>query len=159
MSENNEYPKYYRKAIKGSVGGRILDKKGNEAEFLLKGDPYDENTDLDNLTVEIIDADSEKYFRKANKPAIVNGYLIQVSDYELTLDEVNAVSDGYLKDLLKESFTKMKKRVEEFTSPVPVNRLLVFAKADNKPVKTISYLEEKLKEFNPPVKLPDRIIR
>lgn len=153
------YPKYFRKAIKGSVGGRILDKKGNEFEFLLKGDPYDEDTDVDNLTIEIFDEDAEKYFKKANKPSIVKGYLIEVSDYELTLDGVNAVSDGYLKDLLKESFTKLKKRAEEFTSPVPINRLLVIAKLENKPVKTVNYLEEKLKDFDIKVKLPDKIMR
>ena len=158
MSEN-EFPKYFRKAIKGSVGGRVLNKKGDETEFLLKGDPTDEKTDLDNLTLEILDEDALKHFKRTNKPAIINGYLIQVDSYEMHVDEINAVSDGYLKDLLKESPTKMKKRVEEFTSPVPVNRLLGLAKAANKPVKTVKYLEDRLKDFDTSIKLPDRIIR
>jgi hypothetical protein len=66
----------------------------------------------------------------------------------MKLDEVNAVSDGFLKDLLKQPYMKMKKRVEEFTSPVPVDRLLTFARNENKPVKTIEFLQSVLAKFS-----------
>jgi len=145
--EDNKYPKVFKKAIKGSVGGVFINTRGEIEEFLLKGDPH--TRDIEQVTVEIQDAEAEKYFIKHNKPAIVNGYLVEITEgYEMVLDEVNAVSDGYLKDLLKQPFMKMKKRVEEFTSPVPVDRLLSFALAGNRPFKTVEFLKEALGKFN-----------
>lgn len=135
-----EYPKFWQKAIKGCVGGRMLNKKGEASEFLLKGDPTDPNVDIDMMTVELYDIDAEKFFKKSNKPAIKQGYLIEIAEYELTLDETNAVSDGYLKDLLKKPLSKMKPRVDKFTSSVPIYRLLEFAELENKPINTIEYL-------------------
>jgi len=61
--------------------------------------------------------------------------------------------------MLKLPLTRMKNKVEKFTSPVPVQRLLDFAKAENKPVKTIEYLDGVLKRFDQPTKLPERIIK
>jgi len=139
-----EYPIYYKKAIKGSVGGRTLDKKGDMVEFLLKGDPMSDDEDV---IVEINDADAEKFFEKTNKTAIAQGYIIRIDEHTLTLDESNAVSDGYLKDLLKQPFMQMKKRVEEFTSPIPVNRLLEFASQENKPVKTVEYIKSAISKL------------
>ncbi len=142
-----KYPRVFKKAIKGSVGGRFINTRGEYDEFLLSGDPA--IAEIEKITVEIHDAEAEKYFLKQNKTAIVNGYLVEISEgYEMILDETNAVSDGYLKDLLKQPFMKMKKRVEEFTSPVPVGRLLTFARAENKPVKTIEFLDGALKKFD-----------
>lgn len=135
------YPKYWRKAIKGSVGGRKLNKKGDQEEFLLKGNPTNSKADLDAMTVEINDEEAEKFFKKNNKSAIVKGYLIEVSEHSLSLDETNAVGDGYLRDLLKKPLSKMKPRVEKFTSPIPVSRLLEIAQEENKPIKTIEYLK------------------
>lgn len=144
--EEKEYPRIFKKAIKGSVGGMFINSRGEVEEFLLKGDP--QTKDIEQITVEIHDAEAEKYFIKHNKPAIVNGYLVEITDgYEMTLDEVNAVADGYLKDLLRQPFMKMKKRVEEFTSPVPVDRLLTFALEANKPFKTIEFLKASLNKF------------
>jgi hypothetical protein len=133
------YPKFFRKVIKGNVGGRVLNNKGNPEEFLLKGDPANSDN-FDDITVEIKDEEAEKYFRKHNKSTVTQGYLIEISEYAMILNEVNAVTDGFLKDLLKDPFLKMKKRVEEFTSPIPVHRLLEFAQQENKPIKTIEYI-------------------
>jgi hypothetical protein len=138
-----KYPKVFKKAIKGSVGGRYINSRGEYDEFLLMGDPA--TADVEKVTVEVYNKEAEKYFVKNNKSAIVNGYLIEITEgYEMTLDEINAVSDGYLKDLLKQPFMRMKKRVEEFTSPVPVNRLLTFAKTE----KTVEFLQEALRKFD-----------
>ena len=141
-----EYPMVYKKAIKGSVGGRMLNKKGDMEEFLLKGDPSS-NDSVEDMIVEVHDEDAEKFFKRANKVAIAHGYVIKVGDYTMTLDESNAVSDGYLKDLLKQPFAKMKKRVEEFTSPIPINRLLEFASQENKPVKTVEYIKSAISKL------------
>jgi hypothetical protein len=146
MSET-KYPKTYRKAIKGAVGGRLLNSRGQEEEFVLKGDPS--KVDPTSITIEIPNLDADKYFLKHNKPAMINGYLIEVGDgLEMSLDENNAVSDGYLMDLLKQPFAKMKSRALQFTSPVPVNRLLTFALKDNKPYKTIEFLKATLASMN-----------
>lgn len=152
--EDKKYPKIFKKAIKGSVGGRFINSRGDLDEFLLKGDP--QTKDIEQISVEIHDAEAEKYFIKNNKPAIVNGYLIEITEgYEMTLDETNAVSDGYLRDLLKQPFMKMKKRVEEFTSLVPVDRLLAFALGENKPIKTIEFLKASISKLNNVTKLPN----
>lgn len=139
MEDN--YPKYWKKAIKGSVGGRILNKRKDPEEFLLKGDPTDSNANVDAMVVEIHDAEAEKYFKKSNKTAISQGYLIEISEHTLSLDETNAVSDGYLKDLLKKPLSKMRGRVDKFTSPIPVLRLLELAVEEDKPIKTVEYLK------------------
>jgi len=145
--EDKKYPRIFKKAIKGAVGGTFINSRREVEEFLLKGDP---NTkDIEQITVEIYDGEAEKYFIKHNKNAVVNGYLVEITEgYEMTLDEINAVSDGYLKDLLKQPFMKMKKRVEEFTSPVPVDRLLAFALEADKPFKTVEFLKASLNKFN-----------
>jgi len=149
-----DYPKFYKKAIKGSVGGRHLNKRGDAEEFLLKGDPKDTGSDT---TVEIFDAEAEKYFKKTNKSAIRNGYLIEISESTLSLDETNAVGDGFLRDLLKQPYTKMKKEVEKFTSPVPVARLLEFAQSENRPVKTVEYLRDTLKKLETSRVTPNKV--
>jgi hypothetical protein len=153
----DNYPKYWKKAIRGSVGGRLLNKKGDPEEFLLKGDPNNPESDV---TVELLDEDAEKFFKKSNKTAIVQGYLIEIAEDTLSLDETNAVSDGYLKDLLKEPFKKVKARVDKFTSAVPVIRLLEFAEQENKPINTIDYLRgviKKLEETAKPVNKIDSV--
>lgn len=146
------YPKFWKKAIKGSVGGRMLNKRGDQDEFLLKGDPTNPESDIDRMVVEIFDEDSEKYFKKVNKATIVNGYLVEIGEYVSELDEINAVTDGYLIDLLKKPFSKMKPRVDKFTSPVPLRRLLEFAERENKPIKTIEYLKQIINKLENPQK-------
>lgn len=144
------YPKFWKKAIRGAVGGRMINKRGDEDEFLLKGDPTNPDADVDAMVVEIFDEDAEKYFKKTNKSTIVNGYLIEIGDHSISLDEINAVSDGYLKDLLKRPPSKMRPRVDKFTSPIPVQRLLELAEAENKPVKTIEYLKDTISKLESP---------
>lgn len=140
------YPKYYRKAIKGVVGGRMLGRKGEEFEFLLPaGDP--KTMDEDSITITINSKEEEDYLKKYNKPTIVKGILIEVSEYEMKLDSINAVSDGELKDILKLPFRQMQKKVLEFTSQVPVSRLLELAKSENKQIKTIQFIEQSLTEL------------
>lgn len=142
------YPRLFKKAIKGSVGGVFINTRGEVEEFLLKGDPN--RKDMEQVIVEVHDEEAEKYFIKFNKTAILSGYLVEITDegFEMELDEVNAVSDGYLKDLLKQPFMKMKKRVDEFTSPVPVDRLLALAMEANKPFRTIDFLRAALEALN-----------
>jgi len=123
----------------------------------LKGDPTNPDADLDNMVVEIYNDDSEKFFVKKNKNALKNGYLVAIEDYKITLDAVNAVTDGDLKDMLKFPFAKMKKRISEFTSPVPVQRLLEMARAEDKSVKTISMIQDALNNLNETTEIPDSV--
>jgi len=150
------YPKFWKKAIKGSVGGRMINKRGEYEEFLLKGDPTDPKADTDSMVVEVFDEEAEKYFKKSNKATIVNGYLIEIGEHSIFLDEINAVTDGYLRDLLKKPLSKMRPRVDKFTSPVPVIRLLEFAQVENKPIKTIEYLNEVIKKLESPKSSPTK---
>ncbi len=145
MEDN--YPKVYKKAIKGTVGGILLNARGQEEDFLLKGDP--QTSDLTQISLEILDAESDKFFVKHNKPALVNGFLIEIADGpDASFDETNAVTDGYLKDLLKLPFTKMVKKLSDFTSPVPISRLLTFAIEGDKPVKTVEIIKTHLSKLD-----------
>lgn len=138
-----DYPKIYKKSIKGVVGGRNLVKRGGayvEETFVLKGDPA--TAELDKITVEIEDELSEKYFVKNNKKTIANGYLIETDESGGFVDRTNSASDGQLKDMLKEPFAKLKIRLNDFTSPVPLQRLLDIAIKDNKPIKTIEMIKK-----------------
>jgi len=138
---NDVYPKVYKKAIKGAVGGVFLNKRGLTEEFLLKGDPN--TADIERITVEIYDKESERFFMKYNKATVTNGFLIEIGGIvDIVVDGVNSVGDGYLRDLLKQPFTKMRKRCLEFTSSVPVHRLLAIAIETNKPIKTIEFLKK-----------------
>lgn len=140
------FPKSYRKAIKGVVGGRKLSKDGREEEFVLPaGDP--KSMDQDSITIQVNTKEEEEYLKKMNKPAFVKGILISVKDYEMKLDVVNSVSDGELKDILKMPFRQMKKRVLDFTSTVPLSRLLEIARDVNKPIKTIQFIEDAMHEL------------
>ena len=146
----NIYPRVFKKVIKGKVGGRHLTKRGGqyfEDEFLLKGDP--KKTDMDEITVEIPDAEAEKYFLKHNKFSIINGYLVEITEgYEMELNEANSVSDGFLKELLKKPVPTIKKEIAKFTSPVPVSRLLEFAEEKDMSMKTIEFLKARFEELS-----------
>jgi hypothetical protein len=146
-----DYPKYYRKVIKGVVGGEYLNIRKQDDEFLLKGDPA--TADPESITIELYDAEAEKYFLRHNKPAIMHGYLIEVTDGKQTLESVNAVGDGYLNDLLKLPLKEMKEKVDQFTSQVPVSRLLELAIKSNKPHNTVEYLNKVLSTFDTNIKL------
>ena len=149
-----QYPRVFKKAIKGSVGGRFINSRGEYDEFLLIGDPA--KADIENVSVEIVDEEAEKYFLKNNKLTITNGYLVEITDgTEIVLDEVNAVNDSFLKDLLKQPYKRMEKRVNQFTSPVPVSRLLALAREENRPVKTIEFLQNALNKLDNGNPLPN----
>ena len=152
------FPKFFKKAIKGNVGGLLLNKRGEVEEYLLKGDPTNPDADPDNMIVEIHNEDSEKFFIKSNKNALKNGYLVSINEYKITLDAVNAVTDGDLKDILKFPFAKMKKRVSEFTSPVPVQRLLEMAKDEDKSVKTINMIQTALENLDDTIEVPTSVV-
>jgi len=136
------YPIFYRKVVKGAVSGLCLTKRGDLDEYILKGDPNNSETDIDDITLEIFDEEGEKFFMKKNKGAIKNGYLMQLETHNVEIDETNAVSDGFLKDLLKQPYPKMKKSVGEFTSSTPIRRLLVLAEEDNKAIKTVTFIRK-----------------
>jgi len=143
----NDFPKTYKKAIKGTVGGRYINSRDELSEFLLRGDPTDPKN-FDDVVVEVTTAEADKYFKKENKSALLHGYIIEVSEgVELNLDKSNAVTDGELKDILKQPFTKMKNRVSLFTSSVPVERLLDLSKKENAPIKTVEYISSVLATF------------
>jgi hypothetical protein len=139
------YPKFFKKAIKGKVGGVLLNSRNEKEEFLLYGDP---NSGADSTMIEIPNKEAEKFFLKYNSKTVENGYLIAISDYSINVDTTNSISDGDLLDILKMSPLKLKTKLKDFTSIVPIKRILTFAKAGNKPVKTIGIIEERLKELD-----------
>jgi hypothetical protein len=141
--------KTYKKAIRGKVAGRTINRKGDDAEFILVGDPRNPEDDPDLMVIEVYTEDDDVLFRRYNKVAIDRGYLIEEA-HDFSYDSVNSVSDGQLKDMLKESknLVSLRKKVEKFTSDVPVRRLLEFAMEEDRTVKTIEYLKDKIIELS-----------
>jgi len=147
----------YKKAIKGKVSGVTIDRRGETVEFLLVGNPSNPNDDVDEMVVELFSQEDEKWFKRRNKAALSEGYLIKIEGEIPDIDTVNAVSDGELKDLLRGSYKTMEKKVNEFTSSIPIRRLLEFAVEANKPVKTIQFLTEKISALEGDSSMPLRI--
>ena len=100
------------------MGGRYINKRGEYDEFLLRGNPFSKDIDLDEITIEVHDDDGLMYFKRSNKRLLSDGYIVEVATNELVIDDINSVSDGFLGDLLKEPYTKMKKRVFLLMLPI-----------------------------------------
>jgi hypothetical protein len=141
------YPKFYKKAIRGNVSGRWLNPRGNEDEYLLKGDPSNPKDDIELQRIEILNAEAEKYFVRYNKEALIRGYLIPEGEPFEDASSVNAISDAEILEILKLTTPKLKARMELLTSPIPIQRLLDAAKDNNKPYKVVETIQKKLDEI------------
>jgi len=143
MSE--ETGKVYKKAVRGKVAVNFINPYGKEETKILYGDParpdiYDEERMIVELSQ---DERALKHFMKKNKTLIEGGYLVELSDYELHVDDTNIISDEAIDTLLNKPLTNIKKTVNKFTSSVTVQRIIERAIKNNKSIKLVTYLKER----------------
>jgi hypothetical protein len=138
----------YIKPIKGKVCVDVLDAFGGTPEsIILEGDPADPEIDKEDVIVTCWTEAEDEYFRRANKLLLENGL---VAPYDEEIEEeisVNEVTDKELRELLQKPYFAWKTRLDSFTSPVPVKRMLKIAKDLNRPVNTIDTIKEALSEL------------
>ncbi len=151
----------FKKAIVGKVAGLYLDPiRFIPMEFILKGDPSDPKADPFDVTIELWTKAEYNYFIRKNRDLIEKGTLIEIEGEEIPIDTTNQISDEEIDEILMKPFFSLKNRLDAFTSPVPVRRILLRAKELDVTTGKFDYITSKLAElegFEAPPRLPERI--
>lgn len=138
----------YIKGVKGIVHVNTIDTfNGTPVVITLKGDPVDKTVDVDDITIFLWTKFELDYFRKANKTILAEGILAPYTKETIEKISVNEVSDEELEAALKKKFFAVRALLNKFTSPAPVVRLLHMAEDLNRPVGTISAIQNRLSEL------------
>lgn len=138
----------YIKAIVGRVCISMIDPlTGMPTDIHLEGDPSDNKTDIDKITVTLWSDFEFEYFRRANKKLLEIGYLAPYTKEVVQEISVNEVSDDVLEEALGKPFFSVKALLDRFTAPAPVERLLRMAKDQNKSVGVVGAIEKRLSEL------------
>ena len=138
----------YIKGVRGIVHVNVIDTfNGAPTVLTLKGDPHDDSTDIDDITLFLWTQFEYDYFRKANKLLLEEGMLAPYTRETVEKLSVNEISDDELETALKKKFFAVRALLNKFTSPAPVIRLLHMAEDMNKPVGTINAIQVRLSEL------------
>lgn len=118
----------YQKTIMGKVSGLRLNPISMlPQDYILIGDLSDPTSDLEETKVINYTKSEHDYFIRKNKSLIQRGILMQVKyTDDFRINTINQVTEDEIKELLKDS-DALRKRLDEFTSPVPVRRIREFA--------------------------------
>lgn len=126
---------------------------GKPEERILKGNPRDPEADRSAMTVKIYSEQEHEYFKNVNKNLFKAGKLAVDTRAEEEIAMTNAISDDEIDEILSKPNFTLLARLEKFTSPTPVERILLRAKELNKGIKTIKNIEGKLAELQEGTKL------
>lgn len=140
----------YAKAIVGKLGVILFNPlTGTTEERILKGDPRDPSTNIDDITVKFWTNQALMFFKNMNRRSIEKGYLVPYNPDEVDSEfvSVNAVTDEEIRDILSQPYFTLDNKLKEFTSPVPVERILRIAEEMNRPIGTINRIKERLVEL------------
>lgn len=138
----------YIKAIVGKVGVIVFNPLTQRPEErVLEGDPRDSTKNRDDMTVKIYDEASHIFFKNLNRRSLMKGKIVPYKTEGINIDMTNAISDEQIDEILSQPFFTLMNRMNEFTSVVPVQRILIRAKELNKSFKTIQRIEAKLSEM------------
>jgi hypothetical protein len=125
-------------------------------ERILRGDILDKEADRDAMRVKLYDNRSLSFFKNMNKRAIEAGLIVPDSnDTAINVDMINAITDEEIDEILSQQFYTLKNRLDKFTSPTPVERILRRSKELNKGVKTIENITARLSELQADQRLTD----
>lgn len=139
----------YIKTILGKVYVQIINPWNGELEgLILEGDPKKKQ---DSCIVDVWNSAHDAYFRRVNKKHFELGelqkyerpieYVEEKSPNELTEEDVANLLDGH-----KTQFLKLKSKLGEITSEVPLFRILEKARELEKSEKLIKAIEARLSE-------------
>ena len=138
----------YIKTIVGRLGISMIDPlTGMPTDIQLEGDPNDNGTDIDDITVTLWSDFEFEFFRRSNKTLLQIGYLAPYTKEIVEEISVNEVSDEVLEEALGKPFFSVKALLDKFTAPAPVQRLLRMALEKNKSVGVIGAIEARLSEL------------
>ena len=145
---SGEVKEQYVKACVGRLAIQRIDPfTGREETVILKGDITDSEVDKDDITVLLYtDLDAE-WFRRANKKLIERGLLVPDTTKVREAFLINSISDDEIEKVLSEPFFSLKAKLDKFTSPIPVDRILRKAKLMNKTIGTVNAIEARLSEL------------
>lgn len=143
-----EVQEQYVKACVGRLAVQRIDPfTGREETIILRGDVTDPKADKEGYTVSLYTNLDAEWFKRANKGHIRRGAL--VLDTPKVIEEllINSITDEEIERVLSEPFFTLKAKLDKFTSPIPVQRILRKAKLMNKTVGTVAAIEKRLAEL------------
>jgi hypothetical protein len=146
--QNDKPIAVYIKTIRAKVGVVVFNYYTMKPEDrILKGDTLDPKANKEEMTVKIYDEKSHSYFLKINKHLIEEGILVPYTDELGKVHLLNAITDEEIDDILEQPYFTLMNRIKEFTSTIPVERILRRAIELNKGVKTIDNIKQRLAEM------------
>lgn len=127
---------YYQKTVPYVVGGRRF--IGDPVGFVLTNtQPW----------VGVKETDIRD-FKIANKPALINGLIIEVAEPSVDWDTTNAFSDEELEKFIGQPVAKVRTALEDITSISTLVRMLNLAKDKKKSDAMINAIETRLEDVN-----------
>ena len=145
---SGEVKEQYIKACVGRLAIQRIDPfTGREETVILKGDITDPKVDKDEITVLLYTDLDAQWFKRANKKLIERGLLVPDTTKIRESLIINSISDNEIEKVLSEPFFSLKAKLDKFTTPTPVDRILRKAKLMNKTVGTINAIEKRLAEL------------
>ena len=139
----------YRKTILGKVHVITLNPFTEEAEgVILKGDPAKAD-EIETQVIELWTDKTKLFFERMNKKHIAAGRLALVKRESLpeAPPSPNVISDEEIDQLLDQKFLALRARLDKFTDPAPVFRILNRAREQEKSEKIIKHIEERISEL------------
>jgi len=130
----------FKKTIVGKVHVVALNPFTGQPEGIILAGEGEESY------IEIWDIKSLTFFRKLNKKHFEAGRLSELSAPPVQSVSVNMISDEEIETLLNSHYLTLKHRVDKFTEPGPILRILNRARALGKSDKIFAFLEGRMAE-------------
>lgn len=148
LMQKDEPLAVYKKEILGKLSVKYLDpfeKVGKEK--ILQGLPNDNSNDGN--FIELWSEEELIYFTRMNRLHLEQGYLVEFTVPRSTKikQSVNNLSEQELRDLVSAPFLKLQKTVDKMTSEAALQRIVRVAEEEDRPVKTMEFLKEKLSKI------------
>jgi hypothetical protein len=147
----------YTKTTVGKVGVMVFNPITRRPEDrILKGDPRDSNVNREDMLIKLYDEASHMFFKNMNRVLIEKGLIAPFTkEQDNSVQMLNAITDEEIDEMLEQPYFTLMNKIEKFTSPTPVERVLIRAIELNKGVKTTNKIKEKLVAMQQAEKLDD----
>ena len=104
----------------------------------------------------VVKEDDLRDFKRANREAIKSGLIMETKEPDWDDPTPNALEDEKATEIVKNVFA-LKKALSEFTSTVPVRKLLEAAEEQKRPEKTINIIKARLEELGEVEETPEQM--